>query len=452
LLFIKGGDSNVYSYDNKRLSSWHLQDVYPSKEHYDNFIAELMMSDISGGSWQFQSLKNKSFNGYKEYENTIFNRFEKAFKNHLTLNYSVDDVNKENIYKFEDDIKNLFRQKNISLNTESGNESSLGFVWSYNKDVTAAAAAEAALKRLQQVPKLYNRKGIDNYRAFCLKYSDKKLVDIADDIEFCGAIRDMDMHHGTGVNILESISDPLITSKFKYSAFNILINSSKEDIEKLLLSYHIESLLELYPEQFETLACLSQFKIISVEILTDLKESNNYRLKNAANAFEVICTADYAVLKANQKEQIENILKGSKHNFIEAWNSLEERSWYKNTNEQLPRYISMLDKAFSTNTFSLEDVKDKCNCDISQVIKYYENQMKKNRPAIKKAFNDLMNRYTVLFDDYDIEELCEYFGYKKPTIAKESQNIQTQAEPEEINNVVVEKQQQLSLFDFMDVA
>ena len=42
LLFIKGGDSNVYSYDNKRLSSWHLQDVYPSKEHYDNFIAELI--------------------------------------------------------------------------------------------------------------------------------------------------------------------------------------------------------------------------------------------------------------------------------------------------------------------------------------------------------------------------------------------------------------------------
>ena len=68
ILFIKGGDNNVTSFDNKRLSSWHFQGIYSSEAHYMNFISEIMMSAISGGSWQFKSLKNTSLNSTEYFE------------------------------------------------------------------------------------------------------------------------------------------------------------------------------------------------------------------------------------------------------------------------------------------------------------------------------------------------------------------------------------------------
>ena len=114
LLFIKGGDNNCYSHDNKRVTSWHLNNTFSNEDEYNDFVTEIMMSDISGGSWQFNSLKNKTFNGYTQYENTIYSRFDKALKNAIiTTDWKISDVNTDNIYDFENALIKLFRSRNI---------------------------------------------------------------------------------------------------------------------------------------------------------------------------------------------------------------------------------------------------------------------------------------------------------------------------------------------------
>jgi len=445
ILFIKGGDNNTTNYDNKRLSSWHYQGVYSSETHYMNFISELIMGTISSGSWQFKSLKNKSFNGFKEYENTIYNRFEKAFKNALSLDWKISDVNKENIYQFETEIKSLLRNKNISLLDESGCESSMGLIYrNYYKNDDEQTPEADAVVMLNKENSFFERKSINTYRNFCKKYADSKKENLINNVSFCTEIVSNEAKYDTSVSFLASFSDPIITRDVKFSCFNILVNSSEDTVKRLLSFYYsMEKLLEKYPSQFETITCSSVFKDRVKQVI---EKADKYDERKFKENSDKLFNADYSKLRKMKTSKIKEIVDEAKPNFIEKWNELVDRSWYKNTNEQLPRYMKLLEDYLETETFTLEDVKDKCNANFLPIITHHKNQMKKNQPAIKKAFKDLIEQYSILFNVKSLADICEYFGFEKHKVKTDVKQIEIKVE--QIREVVKTPPVQLNLFDF----
>ena len=394
------------------------------------------MSDISGGSWQFASLKNKSFYGYTEYERTIYKRFDKALKNAIKTDWKIEDITKENIYEFEFDLIKLFKERKFSLADEEGiDRSDLGFIWSYKKDKTQE---EMGVKRITQHRELKSFfKGEDLYRDFCFKYADKPLEELINDILFCADVTKIKKSYSNSVSILESITDPLAAKDFSFANFNILLNSNEDVVFELLNSYYVDKLLETYPIQFETLSILETFKNKANAIIEkEVKKEKDYNSKKMIENFQKILTADYNQLKENKKAEVNKLQAKAKENFVKTWNELIPRCWYKNTNEQLQTLLKKLKKNLSTNTFTLEEVRDECENDFSIIISHHRNQYKKNQSAIKKAFKELMNDYTILFCEKSIDELCEYFGFKKPEI------------PKPIIKKVKKEMTKTSLFDF----
>lgn len=415
LLFTKGGDNNVFSFDNKRCTSWSFHATFDNEEEYNKYITDLMMSDVAGGSWQFASLKNKSFHGYTEYEKTVYKRFEKALKYPLISQWKLSDVSTENIYEFENSLKSLFREKKISLNDESGVETNLGIIWSYKDGVSKE---EAGVKRLNSRRKHTKHDGEEEYRDFCFKYSDKPLSEVINDVIFCSSMVKFKKNWSNSISLLEIYRSPMETKDFSFANFNILVNSNENTIVDLLSSYHIDRLLKRYPIQFETLMCLSTFNDRVEKVIAKEKEKeSDYNLKRWQENLEEIQNANYKVLKEKQELEIEEELGKAKDNFIEAWNDLVRRCYFKNTNEQLPRFMTILKESMSTDAFTLQDVKDECNNNFLGVISNYENQYKKNQSAIKKAFKELINEYTLLFNQESIDALCDYFGFEKPNKA-----------------------------------
>ncbi len=368
LLFIKGGDNNCFSYDNKRVTSWYLQNTFSNEDEYTHFITELMMTDISGGSWQFNSLKNKTFNGYTQYENTIYSRFDKALKNALvTTDWKISDVNTSNIYDFENALMKLFRSKNISMNDESGSEvQGLGFIWSYTDDVTKE---ESGLNRLQKRKGFKQKDGSKEYKTFCQKYSDKPLAELINDVKFCSDITKFDKNWNKSISVLENLRGTKSTNDVDFACFNILVNSNERTVRDLLGSHYIDALLEDYPIQFETLKCLDQFHQKVKNILESEKSNEfDYDLKRFKEVHEKITDANYIQLKADKKVKIEDIESNAKDKFIETWNDLIASSWFKQTNERLPRKVTELKKAIDTNTFTLDEIKQQCDKDFTEII------------------------------------------------------------------------------------
>ena len=115
LLFTKGGDNNTFSFNNRRCTSWSYLGYFNNKLEYDTFITDLMLNDISGGSWQFNSLKNKTFKGHTEYENIIFGRFDRAWEKAIKCEWSFSDVNEENIIEFEEYLIELLKKNKFSV-------------------------------------------------------------------------------------------------------------------------------------------------------------------------------------------------------------------------------------------------------------------------------------------------------------------------------------------------
>ena len=444
LLFIKGGDNNCFSYDNKRVTSWHLNNSFSCEEAYNAYITEILMSDISGGSWQFASLKNRSFNGYTQYENIIYNRFEKAFNNAIYTTWKVSDLNVNNIYEFESSLMSLFREKKVSLKDETGCENGLGFIWSYTDDITKE---ESAINRLNKSNGYKQKDGSKEYREFCKRYANKSLEELINDVKFCSDVIKFDKSYNKSISVLEKLTDVIITNEVDFACFNILVNSNDRTVEDLLHSYYMKTLLEDYPEQFETLNCLDSFHLKAKSILElELQKENDYMYKKYKDNYNLIVNSNYLELKDKKRSKIQEIKSSAKDKFIDIWNGLIDDCWFKTTNERLPRKVKELNAALDTNTFSLDEIKLQCNNNFTEIITKYQHQQKKNQPVIKKIFKDLINEYYLLFDKSSVDELCSYFGYEifSKDIKNEKQIITVKInEPEEFTKLT-----QLSLFDF----
>ena len=443
LLFIKGGDNNCYSYDNKRVTSWHLQNTFSNEDEYNDYITELLMSDISGCSWQFASLKNKSFIGYTEYENIIYNRFDKALKNALFTTWRLSDLTVDNIYEFENNLMNIFRGKNISLKDESGCENGLGFIWSYTDDVTKE---EAAINRLNKSNIYKQRGGNEKYKTFCQKYSDRNIAELINDVRFCSDIVKFNKTWNKSISVLEKLKGVIATNEVNFASFNLLTNSNEKTVKDLLHTYYMESLLRDYPMQFETLNCLNVFHTRAKSILAkELQKDDDYLYKKYKKNYDFIVNANYAELKNEKKSIIKDIKSGAKDRFIEIWNGLIDDCWYKTTNERLPRKVKELKIELDIKTFTLDEVKEDCKEDFRKIVTHHKHQQKKNQSVIKKVFKDLINEYYLLFDENSIDEICTYFGFEKP-LQEEQIKIKEVVEIKEQDKVI--NLTQLSLFDF----
>jgi len=442
ILLIKGGDNNVSSArTNKRCTSWYLQGVFPNENEYMAFVEVILLSDISGGSWQFQSLKNKSFKGFREYENTIINRFERALKSALYLDWKISDVKTENVAMFKRDIEYLIEKNNFSLNDEDGFPIGIKyFLVSYDKEVTPEQRAIENLKERN-----YSQKDSDfqngKYIEFCKKYSDGKLEELINDVHFCASFAKFNLRWSGPISmLLRSVINYQSSNEMDFACFNIITNQNEHNVKLVLDIYDsdIELLLSKYPRQMETLSKLDSFKNRCL-VLIDKAKSDKYDNGRYTKNYNAIVSADYKMYKEQIDIKINENLSKAKDEFIKNWNDLIASCWYKNTNERLPRIVGYIDKSFATNTFTLKEVREDCEDKFHEILKHYKHQHKKNQPVIKKMFKELIFKYTLLFEENSLDAICEYFGFQKP-INKIEIASQINEEPK--------KCVQLSLFDF----
>ena len=272
LLFLKGGDNNVYSHKNRRLSSWFLQYVFGNIEQYMTFLEGAMRGDINGGSWQFASLKNKAFEGYTGYENTVFERFERAYRKALNLSWNVKDITVDNVYEFEYEIVRLMKDNGFSLNDQDGNEQFYGYVISRYSKVDEAK--QKAVEKLNRQMEKYV--GIENgsYRSFCKKWSNVALADALHSSEFCRVRGKMRRYnHNDSINFFTTDK----TYEISNENFALLMNF--DNVEDFIGTYNIDSLLKNYPEQVKYLLDLNEKDLLKrlASFMDGLTPENNYR-------------------------------------------------------------------------------------------------------------------------------------------------------------------------------
>lgn len=446
MLLLKGGDNNVSSgASNKRCTSWSIAGVYESEEDYKTFIEIIMLGGVSGGSWQFNSLKNKSFKGFTEYENIVFNRFNKALDNAVELHWKISDVNTSNVHLFKKELENSLEANKFTLNNQDGINVGLRY-FIYSWDSKEASPEENALKDLKV--KKFEKPTDGKYEKFCKTYAKSEKKDIVNDVVFCRSFVNFDKTWSGSIDFLSSIDDMMIASSVKFSSFNILTMGNKKAVKQLLSSWEsdIERLLERHPENLQTLVGLSKFFEMASEVIKEESEIEKY---NSVEKFEknlkTIVNANYRELIDAKKREILEIEDKSKDKFVSLWNDLIENSWYKNTNQKLPNNLNVLNQLFSYKTFSLEEIENSCCDNFDKIIYNHQNQMKKNKKAIKDVFEVLIREYTQLFSDKSILALCEYFGYEKPKVEK----IEVVEKQEPKKSVEKPKGEQLTLFDFV---
>lgn len=448
ILLIKGGDSNLCSgQTNRRVTSWYIQGVFPNESEYMAFVEVILFSDVNGGSWKFNSLRNKTFEGFREYENTIINRFEKAFKSALITDWKISDVTTQNVAMFKSDMENLLKKNNYSLNDEDGYSVGIRyFLVSYDKEVTPEQRALESLKE-----KYYSKQSDfqnGKYIEFCKKYSDGKIEELINDVHFCAAFAKFNISWSGPVSmLLKSVLSEQTTNEMDFACFNIIANQYEHNVKLILSLYDcdIEVLMSKYPRQMETLTKLDSFKNrCLVHIETEKQKESDYSLNRFTNNYELMFNADYKKYKEQIDIKINEKLGNAKDEFIKNWNDLIASCWYKTTNERLPRIANNIDIAFKTNTFTIESIKEDCEENFKEVLVHNERQYEKNQKAIKKVFQDLVSKYTVLFSENSIELLCEHLSLSKPikeTVIKETVKIEVVQKPKK-------KYEQLSLFDF----
>lgn len=457
MLFIKGGDNNVSSArSNKRCTSWSMQGVFPNETEYKAFIEIIMLSDVSGGSWQFQSLKNKIFDNFTEYEYTVFNRFYKALKNAKTTTWKISDVTVENINSFHTDIINIFKDNNISLNNEDGYPiNGVGVVWSSNYGLEKSIEEEG-VDRLKDRIYTSDDTYTGTYYEFCEKYKNSKKEDLINDVHFCSAFVKLPKRWNKGVSLFNSIDDITVTSNIDFACFNILINRNKTQVKDLLdhWSGYIDQMVQKYPSSFETLSKLDNFKAKAKEVIQDNIDKGGYSHKKMQKHLDVILNANYKALRDSQTKAIKDMESKAKDNFIEAWNTIIEKCWYKQTNTMIPKLIEKLNSYYDTKTFKLEDIKELCDNDFLEILTHHQHQYKKNQKTIKTAFQELVPKYSVLFDEISIERLSEAFDIEIPKVEvcedEVIEEVQENKKAESENTTVTTSKSgtQLSLFDF----
>lgn len=405
LLFTKGGDNNVSSNtSNKRCTSWWCNGVFESKEAYDIYIDVVEQGDINGGMWQFQSLKNKTFNGFTEYDVTAFKRFDRAFKSAKEIDWNLSDVNEDNITKFEAAIVSLFEANNISLKDQDGDRTYPYICSMYDKDEKYKKGVEKLNRFLDFTDQVIT----PGYREFCYKWANKTTKECFEDVEFCSELtKYRDSWNGF--------------SYLKYNSYNLTVKHIHalfdERKEKLLDLYErdIEQMLKNYPELFTEYLKYSNFFKKAEGIVLELEKVDKYSHAREAlgqyKAFIDGINLDYIKEKkeVKKREKAEAPIL-----FVKTWNSLVKNTYYKTTNTIIARDIENLNKCYATGNVDLSEIYDKCEHNFYSIVGNHGNQYKKNKKIIQELANLLVTKYSELLDKRSIVVLSDYFCISTP--------------------------------------
>lgn len=415
ILFIKGGDNNVSSSTtNRRCTSWHLQGIYNSEEDYNAMIEEFVTSDMSGGSWQFKSYKDTLGYGHPSVERLIFQRFDNALKKAMQTSWSIQDVTVENVYTFEKDLISLFKENSFAVTNQDGEETDLGFIWSYKNEV---AAEESAIKRLNHIQNIPKPQG---YKELVLKYGTLSRTELLNDFYFIIGFAKIKKRYNGVVSFLENFRASENTKNFNFALFSNIF-SYKHNVKQLLQSWNISSFIGVYPSCFETLIILESFKKMVDDLIANADE---YDTKTYSKNKEILFNADYKQLRKNLAETIASQDAKAKDVFIESFNSIVSSCWYKNTYEKVPLLIEKLDmglKKCKAGVFQLKDCFDTVDGisfkDFQSLKMKYDEQHQKNKKAIVQMVNYIVFELSDVFKLQNklhiLEEYCHDFNINK---------------------------------------
>lgn len=431
MLFIKGGDNNVSSSEsNKRCSDLHLQGVFENEDDFINEIDLYLADAFAGGSWQVNSLRNKSFSTFFEHDYLVLSKFKTALKRRVETSWSLKDVTLDNIHKFQNALFSVIDNKKSSIlkNQDGRTIYGLGFIWSYDKDKTAE---ELGLKRLE-VRKRDANKYI-GYGSLITKYKDCSDIELLNDIEFIKSFIKFQKDYDGIISLLLKMEVSQIIRDYDYEKFKVIFTNSFI-VKRLLDSFDIKQLLRLYPFCFEQLVSDSSFN----DEVNKLIENTtcNYDKGRYEENKKLIFDANYSSLKDEFDELINMQLTSAKDNFIDAWNNIVDFCFYKQTNTKIPKLLEDIKSYIKTNTFKVEDClfsekkfeKDEKYISIGSEFKrlpsHHFNQYKKNQKAVVEAVKYLINEHSNLFIENGkkeiVEHLCDYFNLALPVQVKDT--------------------------------
>jgi len=452
MLFLKGGDNNVISHSNKRCTSWFLQAVYENEAEFHIAIEVFVTSDISGGSWQFNSLKGKSFNGYFDYEATVFNRFDNALKKALKSSWKISDINVSNIHEFDFHLQELCRDNKISLQDQDGSDSKgLGFFGYYTRE--GCTPEQYEVSRLET--KTYKDEAtnkIGDFKAFCFKYEGLTKRELIDDLSFCSSFNKLNRTFGNAFDILSSFERSAALHDFSFANFDLLMDNDNS-IKQLLSCYNLEKLFEVFPSHFETITIFDTF-MDKVKKFADANV-DGWDAERYKENYNLLKNTNFKKLRIKFNEFVETERNTSKLKFIEAWNHIVNYSYFKNTNEKLPKLIDTLEfnRTFGDIQLSaclyteekFEKIEEFASMqELKTLTEKHKNQYKKNQKPIKDLVKYLIDTYSDVIEDDVIEHWCNYFGLKKQTTEVE---VKEEIKQDEVPPSIVAA----SLYDQVDI-
>lgn len=371
IVMVKGGSNNIYDHNNRRYSAWNLLSVFKDKEDYALYMSKLIMSDVSRGEYKFKSLMNSFPSGFRGYENACFNLLDKK---PIKFPFSVKDVTEDNIQDFQDAFVKLFCSKHKGVN------SSLFTLFTEYYDSEERrykkSNAEGVKKLNRQLD--YGTELTDEerrtalaYRDFCEKYKDGQENTLFRSLEFCEEFSKFPIDYGSGVSYIKAMNEKSAIFSHSFPVENIkALLSGRDNLKRFITTDFYKErgrgLYETMPKQFSELFADPKIEGMIESIQEDLldeiikykaedEEGNKYRISQREKDIETIKSiillfgkgfCDGVFIKATAikslDEKIEKEKAGLVANFLEHWNDIGKKAWYKQTYYMLPDLIDKL--------------------------------------------------------------------------------------------------------------
>lgn len=393
ILLIKGGDNNVSSaYTNRRSTHWYLHHVFTNKASYDAYIEKIIYEDVVGGSWQFNSLKNRVFPGYIDYELVILERFEKAFGRRLKTEWKLDEITPGNVVDFEKSIEDAMRVARYSFNDEDGHDTLTPGIVSRFADSKAAAASYAS-ERLAAFYTNNVPKGLlEEYR----KYSGQGLDALVCQGDFLATILGCATHRfKPHLRLLRGVSF-LTSARMDYTLFKRLFLTSDVVVD-LLTSFQSEMpFIEKHAENFSRLWREDEVMLTSAirQAWRAIRKSDRDLARQRLCEFRGL---DFEELGEQARLKVSNAHVTRDARFIEIWNSIEPNSLYTNTHQKLV-FVQQDLEAFSLDgEGDINALKIRCR-PLRNLAVNYAIQRKKNQEAIRRFMGYLLENYPTFID------------------------------------------------------
>ncbi|AXH16332.1 hypothetical protein CP985_14225 [Malaciobacter mytili LMG 24559] len=425
IIFNKGGDNNLISCEtNKRYSKWSIEAII-NYEKFDDYVEYIILNEYQGGCTQYEAYKNTCFEHPLELDYKIYKRYEKIFQKRMFSDFELNALNEHNINDFIKNVHNLFLDNKYKL-SEYGYDT-LGIKPKCpTRDMTEEQAAIDRIKSYKTNLEYSNLK----YNEFLKKYHNFSKEELINDVFFCSQHAIYKKQYNHSIDILASIACQKSYFEFDYACFNLIL-SNDFNLYKLLTSYAVKDLIKYFAPHFETIIIYDSFK----ERLDNLinNETCEYNKKTMLENKELILTSDYRTLVKETKQLLEEERKMAKTNFINSFNSIVKKCWYKQTNTLIPNLIKEMNKLLSFETFTIEDclrenVKVDENIfllfkDLEEITKHHKNQLTKNKKAIVEVANYIVEKFHQHIDEKIINNICNHFNIKKPIVEKKEEQM-----------------------------